>query len=250
MSRASWFLFLACGVCLLLPPATVQSQLPPANQGGDRIRQLEMEQQARLAKLKELEAQQARLKTEMDAALAQYRQMEQQLQAEKERLPREAPRPGPTTVEARLERLERLVLALERELRESRSGQSREIKAPGATFTAVDFQALANQKRSDNIGSNNYPGNTLESLAAGEKRLLGIPFLIGEGILHVGSTRLPDKPEKITGIKVGKKLAKLHFLHATAYYEEEEVPIGSYTVRYADGTTESIPIVNNKDVTD
>jgi hypothetical protein len=59
-----------------------------------------------------------------------------------------------------------------------------------------------------------------------------------------------DKPEKITGIKVDRKLRDLYFLQATAYHLEEEVPIGSYTVKYADGTTETIPIVNGKDVTD
>jgi hypothetical protein len=114
----------------------------------------------------------------------------------------------------------------------------------------LDFQALANHKRKDSFHSGDRPANTLASLSAGEHRLLGIPFQIGEGVLQVGSTQVADKPAKITGIKVEKKLRELYFLHSTAYHLDEEVPIGSYTVRYADGTSETIPIVNAKDVTD
>jgi hypothetical protein len=119
-----------------------------------------------------------------------------------------------------------------------------------AGFSPLDFQALANQKRKDSFHSGDRPANTLASLAPGEHRLLGIPFQIGEGVLQVGSTQLANKPAKITGIKVEKKLRELYFLHATAYHLDEEVPIGSYTVRYADGTSETVPIVNSQDVTD
>src|SRR6185295_16894225 len=59
-----------------------------------------------------------------------------------------------------------------------------------------------------------------------------------------------DKPAKITGVKVEKKLRELYFLHACAYHLHEEVTIGSYTVRYADGASEIIPIVNAKDLSD
>jgi hypothetical protein len=117
-------------------------------------------------------------------------------------------------------------------------------------FNPLDFQDLANHKRKDSFHSGDRPANTLASLAAGEHRLLGIPFKIGEGVLQVGSTALADKPAKITGIKVEKKLRELYILHSTAYHLDEEVTIGSYTVKYADGNTETIPIVNAQDVTD
>jgi hypothetical protein len=126
--------------------------------------------------------------------------------------------------------------------------------APGpstlARFTALDFQAFANHKRKDSFHSGAMPGNTLESLSSGEHRLLRIPFQIGEGVMQLGSTQLKDRPAKIEGIKVNKKVGDLHFLHATAYHLEDEVKIGSYTVRYEDGSLETIPIVNAKDLTD
>ena len=117
-----------------------------------------------------------------------------------------------------------------------------------AKFSPIDFQKQANHKRKDDFHSGKYPGNTLD--LSGEQKLLKISFNIGEGVLQLGSTELKDKPEKITGIKVGKKLTNFHFLHATAYFLEEEVTIGNYKVHFADGTSETIPIVNGKDVTD
>jgi hypothetical protein len=121
---------------------------------------------------------------------------------------------------------------------------------PGpARFYPLDLQALANQKRKADFHQNNLPGNNLDALTSGEHRLLGIPFQVGQGVLQLGSQLLPDKPEKIDGIKVGKKFTTLHILHATAYsVDEEEVTIGNYILHYEDGTTQTIPIVNGKDV--
>jgi hypothetical protein len=117
-------------------------------------------------------------------------------------------------------------------------------------FYPLDLQALANHKRKDDFHQDNLPGNNLDALPSGEHRLLGIPFQVGEGVLQLGCQSLPNKPEKITGIKVGKKFTSLHVLHATAYSveEEEDVTIGSYTLHYEDGTTQTIPIVNGQDV--
>ena len=117
-------------------------------------------------------------------------------------------------------------------------------------FSLLDFQALTNQKQKWSFDGAARPADKLAALAVGEHRLLGIPFQIGEGVLQVGSKKLPDKPAKITGVKVEKKLRELYFLHACAYHLFEEVTIGSYTVRYADGGFETIPIVNAKDLSD
>jgi len=120
---------------------------------------------------------------------------------------------------------------------------------PGA-YGPLDLQAFINQKQQWSFDGANRPADKLAALAMGEHRLLGIPFRIGAGVVQVGSKRVADKPATITGIKVDKKLRDLYFLHATAYHLAEEVTIGSYTIRYADGTSETIPIVNSQDVTD
>jgi hypothetical protein len=117
-----------------------------------------------------------------------------------------------------------------------------------ARFYPVDLQARANQKRVDDFHQNNLPGNNLVELASGKHQLLGIPFQVGDSVLQLGSAVLKGMPERIE-IKVGKKFTKLHVLHATAYgVNEGQVTIGSYTFRYEDGKSQTIPVVNGKDV--
>jgi hypothetical protein len=240
---------------LLLSLATVRGQAPQAptsNAARDTARQLEAELEARHAKLQELVAQHARLAALIEALQTETLLMAQRLQEAKARLTGEAVRSqrSGASAEERLERLEKQVQALQHQLREIRSGLSGEGKSQVKKFTLLDLQPYANQKLNESMGSGSRPGNTLASLPAGRQQFLGIPFQIGEGLLQLGSTGLPDKPERIKGIRVGHKLAKLHFLHAAAFYLEEETPIGSYTVHYADGSTETIPILNAKDVSD
>jgi hypothetical protein len=121
-------------------------------------------------------------------------------------------------------------------------------RADLARFHAVDLQVGANQKRVDEFHQTNFGGNNLAELASGEHRLLGIPFQVGDGVLQLGSTFLKTMPAKFE-IKVGRKFARLHVLHATAYgVNEGQITIGSYTLHYEDGTTHTIPIVNAKDL--
>jgi hypothetical protein len=117
-------------------------------------------------------------------------------------------------------------------------------------FSPLDLQGLANQSRTADFHQDNLRGNDLGGLAAGEHRLLGIPFRVGGGVLQLGSRLLADKPAQVRGIKVGRTFTHLHVLHATAYSGEEPdgVTIGRYTVRYEDGVTRAVPIVNGRDV--
>jgi hypothetical protein len=118
-----------------------------------------------------------------------------------------------------------------------------------ARFHAVDLQAHANQKRVDDFPTlKNLAGNNLAALAAGKHELLGIAFQVGDGVLHLGSTLLKGLPEKIE-IKIGKKFNTLHVLHAAAYaVDEGKVPIATYTFHYEDGKSQTIAVVNEKDV--
>jgi hypothetical protein len=117
-------------------------------------------------------------------------------------------------------------------------------------MTPIDLQKKANQKLTENLHSNNYPNNNLGSLKTGKQTLGGIKFEVGEKLIQLGSKGLPDKPEKVEGIEVGRAVAKLHFLHATGYRTEEDAVIGKYVVHYDDATKEEIEIVYGKDVRD
>ena len=91
---------------------------------------------------------------------------------------------------------------------------------------------------------------TIWPLPAGEQTLEGVKFKIGEGMIQLGSQTITDKPDKVEGIKVDKKFAKLHILHATGYATDDDTVIGEYTVNWEDGTSVTIPIVFGKDVRD
>jgi RNA polymerase sigma factor (sigma-70 family) len=134
--------------------------------------------------------------------------------------------------------------------------------APPGKFTFVDLQGQTNQKLKDNFG-NGGNGNNLADLGEGGRPLAGINFKIGEGAIRLGSKVLQkdkEKPTKVEGIKVGKKCVKLHILHATefagngnegdAFFVADGIRIAEYKVQYADGSTETIPMVNGEDVRD
>jgi RNA polymerase sigma factor (sigma-70 family) len=136
------------------------------------------------------------------------------------------------------------------------------VAAPSGKFTSVDLKPYANQKLEDDFG-NGGNGNNFAGLAQGGKTLAGVNFTIGEGAIRLGSKVLKkdrQKPNKVEGIKVGKKCVKLHILHASefagtgnkdaAYFIEDGVQIGEYKVHYGDGSTETIPVVNGEDARD
>ncbi len=124
------------------------------------------------------------------------------------------------------------------------------------SFTFIDLQPKANQKLDD--GFHGSEDNSLSELPRGEQTLAKVPFKIGPGLIQLGSTELKDNPAKVEGILVGRKLARLHFLHACGYggapegktHVNDDTPIGAYVVHYDDRTTEKIPIVYGKDVRD
>jgi len=123
-------------------------------------------------------------------------------------------------------------------------------KEAGKKFSYIDIQAKSNHKLADDFHSTNYPGNNLSSLPQGEQTLEEVKFKIGEKLMQLGSMQIADMPDKIEGIKVDRKLAKLHILHATGYSTDDDTTIGEYTVTWEDDTTVTIPIVYGKDVMD
>src|SRR5258707_15763148 len=86
---------------------------------------------------------------------------------------------------------------------------------PAARFRYVDLQSKANQKLADD--SEGLAGNNLRELRPGVHAFGGINFLVGEGLLQLGSRVMTKMPSKIEGITVDGSFAKAHILHATCY---------------------------------
>ena len=127
-------------------------------------------------------------------------------------------------------------------------------------FHFVNLQSNANQNRGESLGSG-VPGNNLSSLPGGESEFNGVRFKVEDGILHLGSTILDARPEKVSDIKVDAKCSKLHFLHATCFgggpnqegsplYVKDGTTIGEYVLTFDDKSTVSIPIVYGENVRD
>jgi hypothetical protein len=133
------------------------------------------------------------------------------------------------------------------------------VAAEEPKFSCVDLEAKFTHKLSDKFGDN-FEGNLL-TVPKGEQTFEKIKFKIGEGVVQLGSKMLPAQPEKVEGIKVERKFAKLHILHANCFgggpslpgsplYVEDDTKIGEYKVNYEDKSAEYVPIVFGKDVRD
>lgn len=114
----------------------------------------------------------------------------------------------------------------------------------------ISLKAHINVKMDENLHSEKYPNNNLKSLKAGVQKLGEHTYVVDEGVLQLGSASVEKKPEKIEGIKVARKTAKLHFLHGAGYDAENGTVVAKYVIRYADKTSVDVEIVYGKDLVD
>jgi hypothetical protein len=114
----------------------------------------------------------------------------------------------------------------------------------------VDLQPQANVKLKDDFHSGKYAGNNLANLPTGKQTFAETKFKIGEGLLQLGSSNVPDKPDKIEGIKVGRTFKKLQFLHACGHNAPDDTVIAKYVINYEDDTTAEAEVAYGKHVVD
>jgi len=135
-----------------------------------------------------------------------------------------------------------------------------EEKADLKKGTPIDLTDYVNHTPGEKIEADRREGNTL-SLPLGEQTFEGIRMKIEEKVVQLGSSVMKERPEKVSGIKIGRKLSRLHILHATcfgggpnrpgaAWYVEDDTAIGEYRINYEDGSSENILIEYGKDVRD
>src|SRR5438046_4574951 len=113
------------------------------------------------------------------------------------------------------------------------------------TLTYIDLQSKANQKLDEPFHSDTE-GNDLADLPRGEQTFAKVKFKIGASLIQLGSTLVKDKPVKVEGIAVDRKLKRLYFLHATGYgnapaadanHVKDDTEIGRYMINFDDKTT-------------
>lgn len=131
---------------------------------------------------------------------------------------------------------------------------------PKEKLIFVDIQPYGNHKLDERMHSDREH-NHLKSLPRGEQKFKNVTFKVGDKMMQLGSKLVEKYPDKIEGIKVDAKAAKIHALHACAYgggpntkgtdgHEEEDVQVGEYRLTYEDGATESLPVLHGRDVRD
>src|SRR5262245_33320275 len=81
--------------------------------------------------------------------------------------------------------------------------------------TYLDLQPQANQKLTEDF--HKLDGNTLKDLSQGEQIFADIKFKIGQSVIQLVGTYIPNLPDRVEGIKVDKAFRKLRILHATGW---------------------------------
>jgi hypothetical protein len=124
----------------------------------------------------------------------------------------------------------------------------------------IDLKGKANHKLADPFhDAGNFKENNLAALEVGVHKLAGVKFKVGESFMQLGSTMLPNMPEKFEEIGVNRKLAKLHILHATGWgsaaegdrtHVPDDTVIAKYIIHYDDKTNSEIEVVHGRDVRD
>lgn len=118
----------------------------------------------------------------------------------------------------------------------------------------IDLSRYYNGLLDDTWQAGGMANNSLAGLPKGVQELGGIPFdirgvvqLSGRSALEQLSVRFPKSVE---GIAVGRKAAKLAFLHACGWPAQDGTVIGKFIVHYDNGEAREIPIVYGEDVLD
>jgi tetratricopeptide (TPR) repeat protein/peroxiredoxin len=97
-------------------------------------------------------------------------------------------------------------------------------------------------------------GNDLAHLPSGVQTFQGVRFDV-RGIVQLNGGGMIDMsgkpyPQRVQGIKIGRKCARIHVLHATGWSVDDGTAIGAYVLRYADGSNRTLPILYGLDVRD
>ncbi len=118
------------------------------------------------------------------------------------------------------------------------------VPEPPPRFFPVGIQAKATHFLGEGTDA---PNNNFSELREGDLSFKGIPFQIGRRYIQLSSKYVPNCPDAVRDIEIGRKATKVHFLHGTTNsYNVLGQEIATYTFHYDDGTTASMPVVTGR----
>ena len=137
---------------------------------------------------------------------------------------------------------------------EARPTQAIPTRAATAGPGLVDLTPHYNAALTETWHAGGLANNTLKDLPTGLQEFGGVTFdargivqLTGQEAARVLRVKFP---KEVTGIQVGCKGAKVHFLHACGWPSPRGAQVAEYVIRYVNGQTQSIPVNYGKDVQD
>ena len=118
----------------------------------------------------------------------------------------------------------------------------------------VDLTPHYNAALTETWHAGGLANNTLKDLPRGIQEFGGVEFDV-RGIVQLtgqeaARTLTVKFPKEVTGIQVGRKGAKVHFLQACGWPSPRGTQVATFVIHYANGQSESIPVNYGKDVQD
>ncbi len=112
-------------------------------------------------------------------------------------------------------------------------------------LTFVDLDPTANEFLADGPGGG---GDDLNRLAHGIHAFDQTFYRIGERLIHIQGRAVPGVPDNVAGVTAGARGDRIHFLHSARGDVPPGTEIAFYTVNFADGTTERVPVAYGREV--
>jgi len=101
-----------------------------------------------------------------------------------------------------------------------------------------------------NVELHHPDGSDFGDLQAGFRTLGGVPFDIRGAVYVTGQIARQSGsllPERITGIGIGRKCRRLHFLQGAGWNAPPDTLVGKYVLHYVDGQQRELPIIFGQD---
>ena len=124
---------------------------------------------------------------------------------------------------------------------------------PKGRLIPLDLSSKANMDTATFAAS---AGSGLTEIPVGENFIRGVRFHVGPKILQLagdqprGGPESRDRPDKVEGIPVGRKIVRLYVLHSGQWGGADGTSVGEYRLHYEDGSATSFRIIFNQDICD
>lgn len=121
-------------------------------------------------------------------------------------------------------------------------------RAPEASSKLLDLTGSYNATLTN--GWQGFTGNDLTAFPAGIQKLDGVEFDV-RGVIQLQGTELPAVfPREVTGIKVGQKCRRIHFLHALSFAYQTNTTQAWYRFHYANEEVEEFRVLSGQHIAD